>query len=754
MLFCVSAGNIKNSLQLGIEPAEFSASSSDEQVSAVLSALYDDRRNRRILAPSESINSITVGALHDDASTPVILDGCLDILPSSDLPSPLSPFGHGFRSSIKPEILVPGGRQLFTHLGEGEYDLPPRNILPRSGQKVAAVPVMSGDRTRTVYTCGTSNANALAVRGAAFIHDAVLDVLEEQGLNNYPFPENELSSWWLAYDAACLANKELVAADMLLKDNHHSQRFAARSITGVHSPEIFAKHVPTDGWTPVDTAIKITDIKSVVERFGGEKLYGRDPSAALRELLQNAVDAVHACRSLDGIGANEGEIEIALEDTSGGHWLHVTDTGIGMSRYVLTEVLIDFGRSLWRSADLRGEWCGLASSGFEAIGQFGVGFFSVFMLGESIRVVSRRYDHKDGEDSQWLLNFSDGTNKRPTLRAPVGKEKLKRHGTRVSVLISKEKLNSLCKQQSTWSRNNNSSTISLVQACARLAPAVDVNLYVKTGSEGRQLAVKANDWLALPPIDLLRRIIPGYLESTSAEQFGLWTHLAEVYDDNGCVIGRCAVQPLLYLGPKSGIGVVKGLLAGNVDGISGIIMSKQQSDLARREAIPDIFLSALQRWAESQKELLLKNGKLTVARSALLAFFGASHNALKTGEIGGEAVSREEFIDVVSGLDEIVVHSGEISYDSDDDVKEKDFEKYFEVNEDLLVLPQLVLSPKWIDQIESDVAREFWSLDSALEEALVAAWGQVDWLEETVPVGFVNGNEISRYCRIATRLVE
>ena len=332
-------------------------------------------------------------------------------------------------------------------------------------------------------------------------------------ISGSPFPEKELSAWWLAYDSACLANKELAAADLLLKDNHRAQRFAARSITGTHSPEAFSLHVPTDGWYPLDTAIKITNIKSVVERFGGEKLYGNDPSSALRELLQNAVDAVHACRHWGGLDANEGEIEIALEETTGGYWLHVTDTGIGMSRYVLTEVLLDFGRSLWRSAELRGEWSGLSSSDFEAIGQFGIGFFSVFMLGEQVRVITRRCEHKDGETSQWLLNFSDGTNNRPTLRTPVGIERLKRHGTRVSVLISQEKLKALCTKQSNWPQKTDSSSISLVQACARLAPAVDMNLYVKSSEENRQLAVGANDWLSLPSIDLLRRIAPGYMES-------------------------------------------------------------------------------------------------------------------------------------------------------------------------------------------------------------------------------------------------
>ena len=175
VLFCVSAGNITDSIFLGMDAAEFAEITDSERVDAVLTAIYADRRNRRILTPSESINSITVGALHDDESTPVIIDGCIDILPSGVLPSPLSPHGHGFRSSVKPEILVPGGRQLFTHAGDGEYCIP--RLPMRSGQKVAAAPVLAGERNRTIYTCGTSNATALATRGAAFIYDAVIEVL-------------------------------------------------------------------------------------------------------------------------------------------------------------------------------------------------------------------------------------------------------------------------------------------------------------------------------------------------------------------------------------------------------------------------------------------------------------------------------------------------------------------------------------------------------------------------------------------------
>jgi hypothetical protein len=376
------------------------------------------------------------------------------------------------------------------------------------------------------------------------------------------------------------------------------------------------------------------------------------------------------------------------------------------------------------------------------------------MLGAQVRVITRRYEPREGESSQWLLNFSDGANKRPTLRPPVGDERLKKHGTRVSVLVSEETLIALCNEQSNWPLKEDS---SFIQTCARLAPAININLYVKNSGEDRQLAVQANDWMTLPSIDLLRRIAPGYLESTSANRFGPWTHLSELHDDTGRMIGRCAVQPSSYWGPNYGIGVVKGLLAGNVDGIAGIIISRAQNDLARKEAVPAILLELLQQWAEKQKDFLLKSEKLSEIHSALLASFGVSYAALKLGKFGKHTVSFEELVDLALSLDEVIVHSGEITFDNEDDedVTPADFKNDFDVIENLLELPRLISQPKWLHQITGDnISCAPWSLDSALEAALVAAWEQVDWKNETVTVGYVDGNEISRTCRVARRLVE
>ncbi|MEV4780495.1 HD domain-containing protein [Burkholderia sp. LMU1-1-1.1] len=562
-----------------------------------------------------------------------------------------------------------------------------------------------------------------------------------------PFPPSEQDAWWMAYDACRMIDRELRAADRLLAD-FHRERLAVRSVAFSYSPEAFSRKVPTEGWTPVDTSIKITDIQSMVERFGGSKLYGDDPANALREILQNSVDAIHACRALGGLSEEDGEIEIAVDEAPEGYWLQVTDTGIGMSRYVLTEVLLDFGRSLWRSGDLRAEWAALPVTTFEAIGQFGIGFFSIFMLGQRVRVATRRYESKEGESDQWLLEFLAGTNRRPVLRVPSSNERLKRDGTRLSVLISKETFKNLCPIVH-WSGTLD--RLTFAQTCARLAPTIDINLYLRIGTEPRERIVKANDWKTMDSIDLLRRVSPKVYAKSDGKNFGNWSHLEDIYSETGQLIGRCGVQSQrssYFYGPETGVGVVNGIYAGSVSGISGVIFSKAQTDLARKTATPDIDIFKLNLWANSQKTKLRKFEKLDENESAMLARFGAEIDGLTFGNLGGIAYSYDDFLEKLRNVEFLIVHDGKADHSDDDNVLKREFDNNFQEVEELLELAS-VENPKWVEEVRiNEKCTISWSLSTALEATLEKVWGEFVSLEEDVVIGHVDSEEIRRACKI------
>ncbi|WP_197690614.1 S8 family serine peptidase, partial [Microbacterium sp. AISO3] len=111
----MSAGNYVENIDIGIGVPEFRGLTPEKKVEHTLQTIQEYVSRRRILSPAESINSITVGALHSDLSGDYYANPHhrTDLLPNNSLFSPISRFGHGFRRSIKPEILFPGGRQLF-----------------------------------------------------------------------------------------------------------------------------------------------------------------------------------------------------------------------------------------------------------------------------------------------------------------------------------------------------------------------------------------------------------------------------------------------------------------------------------------------------------------------------------------------------------------------------------------------------------------------------------------------------------------
>jgi hypothetical protein len=178
VLFVLSAGNLPERLVLPTPRESFSALPLEEKRRLAMAALVADSVGRRLLTPGESINAITVGAAHSDGSTFVQTADRHDLFPDKGI-SPYSCIGHGFRRSVKPDILMPGGRVLYRERYTDDSaitELQAVNTSAPPGHRVAAPPDAGGNDTQ--YARGTSNAAALATRGAARAHAAVESLRE------------------------------------------------------------------------------------------------------------------------------------------------------------------------------------------------------------------------------------------------------------------------------------------------------------------------------------------------------------------------------------------------------------------------------------------------------------------------------------------------------------------------------------------------------------------------------------------------
>lgn len=131
-----------------------------------------------------------------------------------------------------------------------------------------------------------------------------------------------------------------------------------------------------------------------------------DRNVFLRELISNAADACEKLRyeaietpSLVGADA-ENRITLTLDEEN--RQLIVEDNGIGMGRDEMVEALGTIARSGTRAFMERIE-ASKAAEGAQLIGQFGVGFYSCFMVAERVDVISRRA----GTQEAWTWT-SDG----------------------------------------------------------------------------------------------------------------------------------------------------------------------------------------------------------------------------------------------------------------------------------------------------------------------------------------------------------
>ena len=141
----------------------------------------------------------------------------------------------------------------------------------------------------------------------------------------------------------------------------------------------------------------------------------------LRELISNASDAIDKLYYEGPEGMSRDDFYIALESDFEERTLSIIDNGIGMNKEELEKNLgtiarsgsLEFKKSIEEGKDV------------DIIGQFGVGFYSAFMVADKVTVISRKYGEE--ECWQWESEGADGYTMLES--AMVG------HGTRIILHI-------------------------------------------------------------------------------------------------------------------------------------------------------------------------------------------------------------------------------------------------------------------------------------------------------------------------------
>ena len=138
----------------------------------------------------------------------------------------------------------------------------------------------------------------------------------------------------------------------------------------------------------------------------------------LREIISNASDAIDKLAYLaltdEKVGLSRGDFAIRLEPDTQKRVLTVSDNGIGMTK---DEMENNLG-TICRSGSLQFKQDMEKQPDLDIIGQFGVGFYSAFMVAADVTVISKKY----GSDEAWMWQSSgaDGYTMTPCEREGAG----------------------------------------------------------------------------------------------------------------------------------------------------------------------------------------------------------------------------------------------------------------------------------------------------------------------------------------------
>lgn len=179
-------------------------------------------------------------------------------------------------------------------------------------------------------------------------------------------------------------------------------------------PNKILRTIETEGY--VSGQYRLTmDQDKVMDLLVGEELYS-DPSAFVRELLQNAIDAVRTREQLDKQWPKIWKPQINIRswmDVDGYHWFRIEDNGTGMTKEIIENYFLKIGRSYYASDTFQKDKIRCrADPNYTPISRFGIGILSCFMGGKDsnqLEVSTKRFA-ADGDRPSALRLSMHGMN--------------------------------------------------------------------------------------------------------------------------------------------------------------------------------------------------------------------------------------------------------------------------------------------------------------------------------------------------------
>lgn len=186
--FLISAGNVLDCLVIpGLRTMkELEDSSPDDRETFILNSVNNAKAHRTLLSPAEAINALTIGAANSgSAFTGHLPQDLIDPFTDEELPNIVSAMGLGYHKTVKPDLLMEGGRtpvRFSEHVDKDSIAVrPARGPEKFFGTKVAS-PGKGGDNRAEKFSHGTSVATALSTRAAHRIYDVLFS---ENGNSNF-----------------------------------------------------------------------------------------------------------------------------------------------------------------------------------------------------------------------------------------------------------------------------------------------------------------------------------------------------------------------------------------------------------------------------------------------------------------------------------------------------------------------------------------------------------------------------------------